>query len=58
MTHPATTTHASLDDDELVNAGISAGTLRVSVGLEATADLVREFVAAAAAAAMVVAARA
>lgn len=37
--HPATTTHQQLSDDELVACGISAGTIRLSVGLETTEDL-------------------
>jgi len=36
---PATTTHRQLSDDELVGAGIAAGTIRLSVGLEDLADL-------------------
>jgi len=38
--HPASTTHRQLSDDELVAAGISAGTIRLSVGLEDLDDLV------------------
>ena len=38
--HPASTTHRQLSDDELVAAGISAGTIRLSVGLETLDDLV------------------
>jgi len=38
--HPATTTHRQLSDDELAAAGISAGTIRLSVGLETAADLI------------------
>lgn len=41
--HPATSTHASLTDDEKAAAGVSKGLLRVSVGLEDTADLVADF---------------
>jgi O-acetylhomoserine (thiol)-lyase len=40
--HPATTTHRQLSDDELVAAGISAGTIRLSVGLETAADLIED----------------
>jgi O-acetylhomoserine (thiol)-lyase len=40
--HPATTTHRQLSDDELAAAGISAGTIRLSVGLETAADLVED----------------
>ena len=42
LTHPATTSHAGLDEDELATVGISQGTLRVSCGLEDTDDLVRD----------------
>ena len=38
--HPATTTHRQLSDEELSAAGISAGTIRLSVGLETAADLI------------------
>lgn len=37
--HPASTTHRQLSDAELVAAGISGGTIRLSVGLETLADL-------------------
>src|SRR5213596_2232428 len=37
--HPASTTHRQLSDDELTAAGISAGTIRLSVGLETLDDL-------------------
>ena len=46
LTHPATTSHAGLDEDELAAVGISQGTLRVSCGLEDTDDLVRDMLAA------------
>src|SRR5579859_1748359 len=38
--HPASTTHRQLSDDELLAAGISGGTIRLSVGLETLDDLV------------------
>src|SRR5439155_5376810 len=38
--HPASTTHRQLSDAELTAAGISAGTIRLSVGLESIDDLV------------------
>jgi O-acetylhomoserine (thiol)-lyase len=38
--HPASTTHRQLSDEELVAAGISAGTIRLSVGLETLEDLI------------------
>lgn len=37
--HPASTTHRQLDDGELLAAGITAGTIRLSVGLETLDDL-------------------
>jgi O-acetylhomoserine (thiol)-lyase len=38
--HPASTTHRQLTDAELTAAGISGGTIRLSVGLESLDDLV------------------
>lgn len=38
--HPASTTHQQLSDDELVAAGITPSTIRLSVGLETTEDLI------------------
>jgi O-acetylhomoserine (thiol)-lyase len=38
--HPASTTHRQLSDDELLAAGITPGTIRLSVGLETLEDLV------------------
>ena len=38
--HPATTTHRQLADDELAGAGIGAGTIRVSIGIEDADDLI------------------
>lgn len=37
--HPASTTHQQLSDSELAASGISAGLIRLSVGLETTDDL-------------------
>src|SRR5690606_23870395 len=39
VTHPASTTHVNLLPDELEAAGIGPGTIRMSVGLEATEDV-------------------
>ncbi|MCB1772838.1 MAG: O-succinylhomoserine sulfhydrylase [Gammaproteobacteria bacterium] len=39
ITHPATTTHGRLSDEERANAGISDGLVRVAVGLEAIEDI-------------------
>jgi O-acetylhomoserine (thiol)-lyase len=38
--HPASTTHFRMDDDALVKAGITQGTIRLSIGLEDSADLI------------------
>ncbi|MEE9254234.1 MAG: PLP-dependent transferase, partial [Pseudomonadales bacterium] len=38
--HPASTTHRQLNDSELEAAGITPGTIRLSVGLEDTDDLI------------------
>ncbi len=43
VTHPASTTHVSLTPDELAANGISAGTIRVSVGLEHVDDVIADF---------------
>ena len=50
VTHPASTTHVNLLPDELAAAGITPGTVRMSVGLEDTHDLVADVLAALAAA--------
>ncbi len=39
ITHPATTTHGRLSDDQKAIAGISEGLIRVAVGLEAVEDI-------------------
>ncbi len=38
--HPASTTHFRMDDQALVRAGITQGTIRLSIGLEDPADLI------------------
>ena len=38
--HPATTTHYRMSDDDLKRAGITAGTVRLSIGLEDAQDLI------------------
>jgi cystathionine beta-lyase/cystathionine gamma-synthase len=43
VTHPASTTHVNLSPEELEANGITEGTVRVSVGLEGTDDLVADF---------------
>ena len=41
-THPATTTHQRLPDDQKIRLGITQGLIRLSVGLEDVADLIRD----------------
>ncbi|GAC1389792.1 MAG: O-acetylhomoserine aminocarboxypropyltransferase [Variovorax sp.] len=38
--HPASTTHFRMNDEALAGAGISQGTIRLSIGLEDPADLI------------------
>jgi len=40
ITHPASTTHQQLSSQELIEAGVPAGLLRLSVGIEDTQDLI------------------
>jgi O-acetylhomoserine/O-acetylserine sulfhydrylase-like pyridoxal-dependent enzyme len=40
--HPASTTHRQLDDAALDAAGLGAGTVRMSVGIEDPEDLVAD----------------
>ena len=47
VTHSASTTHAGLTPEELEAAGIGPGTIRVSVGLEHTDDVVADLLQAA-----------
>ncbi|MFM7068268.1 MAG: trans-sulfuration enzyme family protein [Actinomycetes bacterium] len=46
VTHPASTTHVNLLPEELEASGIGPGTIRMSVGLEATEDVVADVLAA------------
>jgi O-succinylhomoserine sulfhydrylase len=46
VTHPATTTHQRLPDDQKQHLGITPGLVRVSLGLEATEDLLADVTAA------------
>ena len=43
ISHPATTTHGQLSDEELRSIGIAPGTLRISVGIEDIEDLIADF---------------
>ena len=40
--HPATTTHYRMDDAALIAAGITGGTVRLSIGLEDADDLIED----------------
>ncbi len=42
ITHPASTTHQQLSEKELLDCGIPAGLIRLSVGLEDTEDLIAD----------------
>lgn len=42
ITHPATTTHGRLSDDQKAAAGIAPGLIRVAVGLESQEDIQRD----------------
>jgi O-succinylhomoserine sulfhydrylase len=42
VTHPASTTHSKLTDEERAAVGISPGLVRVSVGLEAVEDIIED----------------
>ena len=53
LTHPATTTHQRLPDAQKARLGITAGLVRVSIGLEDADDLIADFTQALAAAAKV-----
>jgi O-acetylhomoserine (thiol)-lyase len=51
--HPASTSHRQLDDAALAAAGITPGTVRLSLGIEDEADLLADVDRALAAAAAV-----
>ena len=42
ITHPATTTHKNLSDEDRAALGISGGLVRLSVGLEDVEDLLMD----------------
>lgn len=42
VSHPASTTHSQLDDDQLIAAGITSGTIRLSIGLENVSDILAD----------------
>lgn len=41
-THPASTTHSKLTEDERLNLGIQPGSIRLSVGLEDIEDIIKD----------------
>ena len=43
VTHPASTTHVGLTEEEQAATGIGPGTIRVSCGLEDAGDVVADF---------------
>ena len=42
ITHPASTTHAKITEDERLQTGITGGLVRISVGLEHTEDIIKD----------------
>lgn len=42
VTHPATTTHGRLTDEQKAAAGIAEGLVRISVGLEDVEDIIND----------------
>ncbi len=44
VSHPASTTHSQLSDEALEKAGISASTVRLSIGLEDKDDLLKDLI--------------
>ena len=40
--HPASTTHRQLTDEQLVNAGVKAELVRLSVGIENVNDIIAD----------------
>ncbi|MDQ1244695.1 MAG: O-acetylhomoserine (thiol)-lyase [Campylobacterota bacterium] len=42
ITHPASTTHQQLNEKELIACGVPSGLIRISCGLESSADLIAD----------------
>ena len=42
ISHPATTTHSQLSDQQLNQSGIGPGTIRISVGIEEVSDIIAD----------------
>ncbi len=43
VTHPASTTHSQLTEEQLLAAGVGPGQIRVATGLEHIDDLIQDF---------------
>ena len=42
ITHPASTTHSQLSEQQLSRAGVSAALIRLSIGIEDAGDLIAD----------------
>ena len=42
IVHPASTTHSQMSPEELAKAGVNPVTIRLSIGLENTIDLIED----------------
>jgi O-acetylhomoserine (thiol)-lyase len=42
VSHPASTTHSQLSEEQLAAVGISSGTIRLSIGLESVLDILKD----------------
>ena len=42
ITHPASTTHQQLSEEELISCGVPSGLIRISCGLESSKDLIAD----------------
>ena len=40
--HPATTTHSQLSPEQLIASGVTENTVRLSIGLETTEDIIAD----------------
>jgi methionine-gamma-lyase len=43
ISHPASTTHAVVPEEDRLSAGVTDGLMRLSIGLEETKDIIRDF---------------
>ncbi len=42
IVHPASTTHSQMNEEDLLKAGVTPVTVRLSIGLEDSADLIED----------------